>query len=303
MMSGAFFVGKKELLDWINGTFKLGYSKVEQCASGALHCQILDAIFPEKVPLHKVNFNAKNDYEYVNNFKVLQRVFDEQGIKQHVPVDILVKGKYMDNLEFLQWMKHFWDTKYGGQPYDAEARRKDAISKYGKQFKGGAGESKLAAPSSMPAVRKPAPSPAKPVAAAAPAAAKPKPVSAAPAGGAAAPKATAKPAAAPAASSGGSEEQANKIKELNERVSKLKLTIEGLEKERNFYFGKLREVEVLCQTDEAQDAATKAKVLEILYATDEEFEQPKADGDDAAPAEEPAEEEEAPAEEPAEETF
>ena len=27
--------------------------------TGALHCQILDAIYPGKVPLHKVNFDAK----------------------------------------------------------------------------------------------------------------------------------------------------------------------------------------------------------------------------------------------------
>ena len=29
-----------------------------------------------------------------------------------------------DNLEFLQWMKRFWDQNYGGQGYDAVARRK-----------------------------------------------------------------------------------------------------------------------------------------------------------------------------------
>jgi RP/EB family microtubule-associated protein len=28
-----------------------------------------------------------------------------------------------DNLEFLQWMKRFWDSNYGGQPYDPVARR------------------------------------------------------------------------------------------------------------------------------------------------------------------------------------
>ena len=29
-------------------------------------------------------------------------------------------------MEFLQWIKKFWDQNYGGQPYDAVARRKGA---------------------------------------------------------------------------------------------------------------------------------------------------------------------------------
>ncbi len=31
-----------------------------------------------------------------------------------------------DNLEFLQWIKRFWDTNYGGHPYDPVARRRGA---------------------------------------------------------------------------------------------------------------------------------------------------------------------------------
>lgn len=46
----------------------------------AAHCQIMDAVFPGQVPLHKVNFNAKFEYEFVANFKVLQSVFDKFGI-------------------------------------------------------------------------------------------------------------------------------------------------------------------------------------------------------------------------------
>ncbi len=33
-----------------------------------------------QVPLSKVNFNAKHEYEYIKNWKVLQNVFDKQGI-------------------------------------------------------------------------------------------------------------------------------------------------------------------------------------------------------------------------------
>lgn len=39
---------------------------------------------------------------------------------------LLVHIDNRDNLEFLQWMKRFWDANYGGQPYDAVARRRGA---------------------------------------------------------------------------------------------------------------------------------------------------------------------------------
>ena len=38
---------------------------------------------------------------------------------QIIPVDRLVKGRFQDNFEFIQWFKKFFDANYDGRPYDA----------------------------------------------------------------------------------------------------------------------------------------------------------------------------------------
>lgn len=50
------------------------------------------------------------------------------------------------------------------------------------------------------------------------------------------------------------------------QVSEHGLTVQGLEKERDFYFGKLRDIEVLCQ--EHEDLPVVKSILDILYATE-----------------------------------
>lgn len=43
---------------------------------------------------------------------------------QIIPVDKLVKGKFQDNFEFVQWFKKFFDANYDGREYDpVEARQ------------------------------------------------------------------------------------------------------------------------------------------------------------------------------------
>lgn len=58
------------------------------------------------------------------------------------------------------------------------------------------------------------------------------------------------------------------IEELNTQLMESKLTIEGLEKERDFYFGKLRDIEVLAQEHESDGNEFVQKALGILYATE-----------------------------------
>lgn len=57
------------------------------------------------MPLSKVKFNAKHEYEYVANYKILQSAFDKHKIENYIPVERLIKCKFQDNIEFMQMLK------------------------------------------------------------------------------------------------------------------------------------------------------------------------------------------------------
>lgn len=72
---------------------------------------------------------------------------------------------------------------------------------------------------------------------------------------------------------------AARIGDLKAQVTDLKVTVDGLEKERDFYFGKLREIEILVQEqlENSQgdtDGECIKEIQAILYRTEEGFEVP-----------------------------
>lgn len=78
----------------------------------------MDMLFPGCVHLRKVKFQAKLEHEYIHNFKVLQAAFKKMGVDKIIPVEKLVKGKFQDNFEFIQWFKKFFDANYDGKDYN-----------------------------------------------------------------------------------------------------------------------------------------------------------------------------------------
>lgn len=279
-MDGAFFVSRSELLAWANGLFSLSLKKVEECANGAVYCQVIDACHPGNVAMKKVNWVARADHESIPNYKVLQQAFDRSGITKHIEVDKLIRGKYQDNLEMLQWIKTYFDRTFAGGDYDALARRFcDHPPEWARPSDGSASAS---GPSSRPG-----PSSA------------PRPGRSGGHGGYSSSQSAQRPAtgdapgrfvpqAAPASVGGYGvghksieSEHAllkDEYEKLREEIVDLKITVDGLETERDFYFQKLRDIEILCQALEAtpDPHMTVSKFVEdvqrILYAKDDEEE-------------------------------
>jgi len=266
-------LSRHDMLAWVNDCLQTRYAKIEEMCSGAVYCQFMDMLFPGCIHLKKVKFNTKLEYDFTANFKVLQASFKKMQVDKIVPVDRLIKGKFQDNFEFLQWFKKFFDANYGGQEYDAlEMRGGEDV---GSSSKPARSMGAAPAPRSMAA---PKPSSGMP--------------KRSPAGR---PAPSSRPAARPmgggmrAQNGGGgiSADAAAQIEDLNTQVMEMKLTIEGLEKERDFYFGKLRDVEVMCQENESPDGdGVRKVVLDILYQTEDGFAVPDEDEVPPPPEEE-----------------
>ncbi len=128
VMTEAFFVGKNEILAWIKATFSIDLKKIENACTGSIYCMIIDAIHPNKVKMHKVNWRAKLEHAYLMNYKISQQAFIDCQIQKNIQVEKLAKGKYQDNLELLQWMKGYFDMKNPMlMDYDPIRRRNGAI--------------------------------------------------------------------------------------------------------------------------------------------------------------------------------
>ena len=53
-MHEGYFVGRKELIGWIQQHFQPSFQKIEDLGSGVVYCQIIDSIYPECKVMAKV---------------------------------------------------------------------------------------------------------------------------------------------------------------------------------------------------------------------------------------------------------
>ena len=140
-----------------------------------------------------------------------------------------------DNLEFLQWTKRFWDQYFSGNDYDALSRRKGS----GAPSAGPPPVARTSGASTGAARRGTTP--------------------------------TAAAATRPMRTGGVSAASSAVLAENNQ----LKETVTGLERERDFYFSKLRDIELLIQQGieldpeiEKDEGGLVKQIQAILYSTE-----------------------------------
>lgn len=257
-------ISRTDMIQWVNEKLDLNYGKVEHLCSGVAYCQFMDMLFPGSIPMKRVKFEANQDYQYVDNFKMLQSSFKKKGVDKVIPVERLIKGRFQDNFEFAQWFKKFHDANFQGGDYDpAERRAGKAVANSGgasagdqrspvkaKKPKAAAGSGTRGAKTTSPGAR----------------------------------TQTLKTSPSRSAKSGGVAGgiPVEKYEELQTKATELQLTIDGLEKERDFYFGKLRDIEILCQQPECDTLPVVAEISKVLYATEDGFEAPPDAGEEIA---------------------
>ncbi|XP_048830946.1 microtubule-associated protein RP/EB family member 3-like isoform X1 [Brienomyrus brachyistius] len=255
-------LSRHDMLAWVNDSLQLTYTKIEQLCSGAAYCQFMDMLFPGCILLKKVKFQAKLEHEYIHNFKVLQAAFKRMNVDKIIPVEKLVKGKFQDNFEFVQWFKKFFDANYDGKEYDPlQARQGQDVApplNPGEHI-----SHKPKKPCGAPVPQRTSPTVPKNM---------PTPQRAL--------NTTSMRKNPPIARNGGSDAE---ILELNQQLMELKLTVDGLEKERDFYFSKLRDIELICQEHENENNPVITKIIDILYATEDGFAAPEDEDIDEQP--------------------
>jgi len=285
MMDGAYFVGRKELLDFFNTLLDTEFTKIEQTASGAMACQLTSLIFPGSIPMSKVNWDAKSDYEFVQNYKLLQTAFNKHKVQRYVDVDKLIRAKYQDNLEFCQWLKAFYEQSGATRADDYDPVAVRAKGKGGSRFnstmsrkgtkKPIASRKVVPATKPRPAATKAAPTSSSSSSSTRPSGTRPgRPLRDRPDNQ----NTTASNAAEVEALYEKNQELTTRVTELEDSLLALEeerdMAVLEIEKERDFYFTKLRDVEVLLQIHQEKDTGIPHDVLDqvfkVLYATAEE---------------------------------
>ena len=248
------------MLSWINGLFHTDYKSLESASNGAVACQILDCIYPHSVPMKMVDFSAETPYACQKNYKIFQAAVNKLNLPIAVDVVTLSKQGARESYSFLALLKHFFDTHSNRSNSDTDQSSKYQENTNNSRSLDAWGSDKLLSPTSARQTSKSLDNlySDNPVSPTIPST-----------------EETLPNLYQRLMDAEGEKRQlmseVRKLESLVERHESLRVTREKmLTQERNFYYCKLREVELLLQETNDVRELTKVEqeILEILYSRD-----------------------------------
>uniref|UniRef100_A0A7E4UMT3 Microtubule-associated protein RP/EB family member 1 n=2 Tax=Panagrellus redivivus TaxID=6233 RepID=A0A7E4UMT3_PANRE len=285
-------LSRHEMLEWVNDCLQSQFSKIEELHTGAGYCLFMEALFPGVVPIKKVKWNPRNELEKLNNWKLFMTGLKDVQVDKVIHVEKMTKGKFQDNFEFLQWFKKFFDANYDGHEYspiDIRHNEPLPVDPKAPGISSGSAVKKASTTSlNRSAAARPAP----------PSLANRRPLAPNPATSSVTRSSTNTTLAStprnggagsrthlhqPAGSNNNLHNAVTAKLEKELEAAKADITdlsdsVASLERERDFYFSKLRSIEVMCQDCQTSgEALDHNKVLEILYETEDGFAPPEDD--------------------------
>ena len=257
-------VGRDELLSWINSIVGVGYRKIEDCANGAAFCQVIDALHPDSINLGKVKFDATSETDIINNYKILQEGLFQNHINKNLHISEFLTKKVNASLEMLQWLYQYSHLLLSSINYNPYERRKQL----------GIKEPKLTRISSSPnptyqykpitpnVAKRPQtalkprtpPTPKLPEISESPSLSQTQ-------------KHSLSSSYASTTNSASKSDTERRIRHLEKKVMKLEYELDATIKERDFYWKRLRQIELYCANTETPEAQN---ILEMLCQTESE---------------------------------
>lgn len=244
---------RHKMLQWVNTTLSAKYTKIEELCSGVAYCQLMERIFPNCIGMRRVKMAAKLEHDFMYNLKLFQSAFLKMNFDKTVPIDKLVKGRFQDNFEFLQWFKKFYDMHCNDKENTANSGGSLAVVKPIRKASsatnlkveispvGGISSSKKTTPTSAPGANSMRT------------------------------KSSSTSHLTPRSSQPSRPISPSSLEVLTESCNQLKEQISVAKNDKDYYYNKLQQIETLCLECEKKNEHPEwtKKVLGILYETKE----------------------------------
>ena len=121
-------LGRSELLSWLNGYLGLDaptylhlkLKRIEDGKNGAVSALILDSVLfglrkKRRVPLHRVKWCARSEYDIMSNYRLVQDALRATGSMKEIPTAALLKGNFRLVFDWLTWLRRFVSATLGAR--------------------------------------------------------------------------------------------------------------------------------------------------------------------------------------------